>query len=87
MALASMYTEPQSLAGPGTWAADKGHLFAHKTMRFGTKVEFRYRGRTAIGVCLARGPYVGGRVFDLGPGVAERLRFDGVGYVRWRCVR
>jgi len=29
-----------------------------------------------------RGPYAGGREFDLGPGVRAALRFDGVGTVQ-----
>lgn len=62
-------------------------IFAHRSMRFGTKVQFAYRGRTVVAVCRDRGPYVGGRVFDLGPGTAKALRFNGVGTVRWRYVR
>lgn len=62
-------------------------IFAHRSMRFGTRVQFAYNGRRIIAVCRDRGPYVGGRTFDLGPGTARALRFDGVGTVRWRIVR
>jgi rare lipoprotein A len=60
--------------------------FAHKSMRFGTRVQFTYRGRTCIGVCTDRGPFIRGRTFDFGPAMARRLRFGGVGQVRYRIV-
>lgn len=60
--------------------------FAHRNMPFGTIVIFRYRGRTATAVCTDRGPFIKGRVFDLGPGTAKALRFDGVGVVAWKRV-
>ena len=87
MALASWYWQPQTLAGPATWGRAKDYLVAHKTMRFGTRVQFAYRGRSTVGIVLDRGPYVGDREWDLGPGVARALGFDGVGYVKWRVVR
>ena len=62
-------------------------IFAHRTMRFGTKVQFAYHGHRVIAVCKDRGPYISGRTFDLGPGTARALGFDGVGTVRWRTVR
>lgn len=62
-------------------------IFAHKTMRFGTKVQFKYGGRTVVAVARDRGPYVAGREFDLGPGTAKALRFNGVGKVKWRIVK
>lgn len=62
-------------------------IFAHRTMKFGTKVQFRYGRRTVIATAMDRGPYVAGRDFDLGPGTASALGFDGVGTVRWRIVR
>lgn len=62
-------------------------IFAHRSMKFGTKVQFRYRGRSVVAVCKDRGPFIAGRAFDLGPGTATALRFDGVATVRWRVVR
>ncbi|RJQ55962.1 MAG: hypothetical protein C4521_01180 [Actinobacteria bacterium] len=62
-------------------------VFAHRTMKFGTKVQFSYKGRTVVAVARDRGPYVSGREFDLGPGTASALRFNGVGTVKWRVVR
>lgn len=62
-------------------------VFAHRTMRFGTKVQFSYRGRVVIAEARDRGPYVAGREFDLGPGTASALRFNGVDSVKWRVVK
>ena len=51
---------------------------AHKTMPFGTKITFYWKGRKACAVVNDRGPYAGGREFDLGPGTAVSLGFSGV---------
>ncbi len=61
-------------------------VVAHKSMRFGTKILFTYRGRSVVAVVKDRGPYVSGRTFDLGPGTAKALHFDGVGRVRYRII-
>jgi rare lipoprotein A (peptidoglycan hydrolase) len=50
------------------------------------RIEFTYRGRSCIAVVRDRGPYVGGRVFDLGPGTARALGFSGVGSVNYRIL-
>jgi len=60
--------------------------FAHRSMPFGTKVEFQYKGRRVIARCNDRGPFVAGRTFDLGPGTAQALGFQGVGKVQWRYL-
>lgn len=83
VSLASWYWEPQSLAAGG-YLTPRAMIFAHKTMRFGAMVQFRYRRRRAAGTCRDRGPYAGDRVFDLGPGLAGSLGFDGVDVVWWR---
>lgn len=57
---------------------------AHRSMAFGTRIEFRYKGRTCVAVVNDRGPFVAGRTFDLGPGTAQALGFSGVGTVEWR---
>lgn len=62
-------------------------VVAHRSMRFGTKIEFSYKGRTCVAVVRDRGPYVSGRTFDLGPGTAKALGFSGVGTVKWRIVK
>lgn len=58
---------------------------AHKTLPCGTKVTIRYRGREVTVPVIDRGPYVGGREWDLTGAVARRLGFDGVGTV-WTTV-
>jgi rare lipoprotein A len=42
-----------------------GFTFAHKTMAFGTLVEFCRAGRCVVARCTDRGPFVDGRTFDL----------------------
>jgi hypothetical protein len=59
---------------------------AHKTLAFGTRIEFRYKGRTVTAVVNDRGPFIAGRMFDLGPGTAKALGFSGVGTVEWRVI-
>lgn len=61
-------------------------VVAHRSLPFGTKVQFTYRGRSVIAVVKDRGPYVSGRTFDLGPGTAKRLGFGGVGVVKYRII-
>ena len=56
-------------------------VVAHKRLPCGTKVTVRYRGRSVQATVRDRGPYVGGREFDLAGAVARRLGFDGVGTV------
>lgn len=72
-----------TMAGGGTLTPDS-MVVAHRSMAFGTRIEFEYQGRTCVAVVQDRGPYVGGRMFDLGPGTARALGFSGVGTVRWR---
>lgn len=76
----------QGLAGGGVLTPNM-RIFAHRTMRFGTKIQFTYRGRSVVAVAKDRGPFIAGREFDLGPGTAKALRFDGVGRVRWRILK
>jgi rare lipoprotein A (peptidoglycan hydrolase) len=59
---------------------------AHKSLPFGTRIQFEYKGRTAVAVVNDRGPYIHGRVFDLGPGTAHALGFGGVGTVKYRIL-
>jgi rare lipoprotein A (peptidoglycan hydrolase) len=59
---------------------------AHKSLPFGTRIQFEYKGRTAVAVVNDRGPYIHGRVFDLGPGTATALGFGGVGIVKYRIL-
>lgn len=59
---------------------------AHKTLPFGTWVRIRNRGngREAVAMVDDRGPFVGGRVIDATPIVAQRLGFYGEGTARVR---
>lgn len=80
-ALASWYGEGQALACGGHLTPGMMGV-AHKSLPCGTKVTIRYRGRQVRVPVVDRGPYSGGREFDLGPGVRSALRFDGVGTVQ-----
>lgn len=62
-------------------------VVAHRRLPFGTKVQFRYHGRIVVATVKDRGPFIRGREFDLGPGIAKRLKFRGVGRVRYRIIR
>lgn len=59
---------------------------AHRSLPFGTRIEFSYNGSTAVGVVEDRGPFSAGREFDLGPGLAAALGFGGVDNVSYRIL-
>lgn len=61
-------------------------IVAHKTLPFGTLIEFEYNGKRAVAKVADRGPYTPGRDFDLGPGVVRVLGFSGVHEVRYRII-
>ena len=48
---------------------------AHKSLPCGTKVTFRYRGRSVRVAVIDRGPYVAGREWDLTYATKRRLGF------------
>jgi rare lipoprotein A len=52
---------------------------AHKTLPCGTKVTLRRGNRTLRVPVIDRGPYVGGREYDLTAATAQRLGFHGHG--------
>ncbi len=54
---------------------------ANKSLPCGTRVTFRYGGHTVTAVVDDRGPYVGGRTWDLNQNTAGALGFGGVGAV------
>ena len=58
---------------------------AHKTLRCGTPVKFKHRGRVVVARVIDRGPYISGRAWDLTEAAAEALAFEdvGVGTVRY----
>lgn len=54
---------------------------ANRTLPCGTKVRFRYGGRSVVATVDDRGPFVGGRDWDLNQNTAAALGFAGVGTV------
>ncbi len=56
-------------------------LVAHKSLPFGTKVRFTYKGRSVILPVRDRGPYISGRSYDLSEAAARRLGFIRAGVV------
>ena len=52
---------------------------AHKTLPCGGKLMLRHRGRTLRVRVIDRGPYVGGREYDLTEATARKLGFRGHG--------
>jgi hypothetical protein len=54
---------------------------ANRTLPCGTKVALRYNGRSLTATVDDRGPYVGGRDWDLNQTTASALGFGGVGTV------
>jgi hypothetical protein len=54
---------------------------ANKSLPCGTHVTFSYGGRTVVATVDDRGPYVGGRTWDLNQNTAAALGFGGVGTV------
>jgi rare lipoprotein A (peptidoglycan hydrolase) len=62
-------------------------MVAHKTLPFGTLIEFEYGGKRAVARVADRGPHSAEREFDLGPGVVRVLGFNGVHEVRYRIIK
>lgn len=58
---------------------------ANRSLPCGTRVQFRNGGRTVTATVDDRGPYVGGREYDLNQNTAAALGFGGVGSV-WASV-
>jgi rare lipoprotein A len=54
---------------------------ANKTLPCGTKVTFRYRGRTVTAKVIDRGPYAAGREWDLTSALKAKLGFGSTGTV------
>ena len=86
-AVASHYS--RNFTGHGASGGEIGPysmIVAHKTLPFGTLIEFEYNGKRAVAKVADRGPYTEGRTFDLGPGVVRVLDFSGVHEVRYRII-
>jgi rare lipoprotein A len=54
---------------------------AHKSLPCGTRVRFRYRGRSVVAKVIDRGPYSGAREWDLAPATKRALGFGSTGTV------
>jgi len=54
---------------------------AHRTLPCGTRLTLRHGGRILRVRVIDRGPYVGGREYDLTAATKHRLRFGGVGSI------
>ncbi len=52
---------------------------AHKTLPCGTKVTLHNKGRTLNVKVIDRGPYVGGRYYDLTAATKQKLGFGSTG--------
>jgi rare lipoprotein A len=76
-ALASWYDD----AGNTACGFHAGLGVANRSLPCGTRVMLRYGGRTVTAVVDDRGPYAGGRDWDLNQNTASALGFDGVGTV------
>jgi peptidoglycan lytic transglycosylase len=77
--------------GPGLYGGhlscggtlDAGDLgVAHRTLPCGSKVTLRHRSRVIRVPVIDRGPYVGGREYDLTEATAQRLGFKGHGAIQ-----
>jgi rare lipoprotein A len=64
----------------GTLAPDRLGV-AHKTLPCGSRVTLRHRGRSVRVRVIDRGPYTGGREYDLTEATARKLRFRGHGAI------
>lgn len=77
-------------AAEASWYVDAGSTacgfhaqygVANRTLPCGTRVAFRLGGRSVTAIVDDRGPYVGGRDWDLDQSTAGALGFGGVGQV------
>jgi len=88
-------SEPQATAYGGSrrgtrYLERRGICYvAHRSLPFGTKVLFRYRGgRQVTAVVWDRGPARWtGRTWDLGATTKRRLRFKGAARVQYKILR
>lgn len=86
-AVASWYAEHGGGAcglGPDV---QSGYRFASLILACGTRVQFRYAGRTVTATMADHGPYVAGRTFDLNAALRGALGCPDLCYLRWRAAR
>ena len=78
--IASVYGYAGSKTASGERAHPGGLTAAHRTLKFGTKVQVtnKRNGRTVTVRINDRGPFIRGRVIDLTPAGARALGFNGL---------
>jgi hypothetical protein len=59
---------------------------AHRTLRCGTLITFRYKGTTLTVPVIDRGPYVSGRTWDLSHGACAILKHCFTGSIDWKLA-
>jgi hypothetical protein len=57
---------------------------AHRSLPCGTLITFRSHGHTVTMPVVDRGPFVGGRIFDLTYGACKKLEHCYTGPIEWR---
>ena len=60
---------------------------AHPTLPCGARIFITFDGKTVLAQVVDRGPYRGGRQFDVTPALARRLGLHGVQLVHWSYAR
>jgi rare lipoprotein A (peptidoglycan hydrolase) len=60
---------------------------SHPTLPCGVRIFVTFHGKTVLAPVIDRGPYEGGRQFDLTDALARRLGLSGVQQVRWSYAR
>ena len=60
---------------------------AHRSLPCGTKITFRYQGKTLTVPVVDRGPFVGGRIFDLTYAACKKLDHCHTGPIQWRYAK
>lgn len=86
-------TANASWYGPGLWGNgtacgqrydDRIIGVAHRSLRCGTVVTFEHGGRVVSAPVIDRGPFVGGRIWDLSAGLCRALAHCFTGPVNYR---
>ncbi len=67
--------------------ADDTEGIAHPTLPCGARIFITYGGQTVLAQVVDRGPYKGGRQFDVTAALARRLGLHGVQLVHWSYAR
>jgi rare lipoprotein A len=81
--IASVYDYGNARTASGEHGSSTALTAAHRTLPFGTMVQVtdKENGRSVVVRINDRGPFVAGRVIDLGPAAARALGVDGLAHV------